>query len=113
MSGVIRGVTLVNIDSVRELKGTITLPEQIGLPMIAPDCCPDNRIDERRNVEVSLTEDSILIDWSENNPPLYKVSYERLSFTIGEGDYVQGVVVSELTPQESQAFNRHLQAIKH
>ena len=107
LTGTVRGIKLVCIDRVGTAIDDRALPLQQGLPVAAQESIPQWRQDENREVTAVLTEDRLVIDWSNGQQLDTKAVHGRLSFLIGGGALL-GAVIESLTKAEHQSLLAHM-----
>ncbi len=109
VDGTVRGIKLVTLDRTGSVIDEVGLRCHPGLPVVAPECLPASRLDESREVSVSLLGNRCLIDWSNGDKVDSKATHGRMTFFLG-GAALLGAAIEQLTESETRQIAIHLQA---
>jgi hypothetical protein len=104
---IIRGISAVSLDCVGKVFALNNLPRKKGLPVVAEDALPANRVDELRKVRASMLEGVLVLDWSDGETPQYVTEHTGLGFVVGAGVLI-GAVFSELSAEQRSLLEEQL-----
>ena len=110
-TGIVRGIKLVSLDRVGSGVRDEQLPTEHGLPVVAPESVPTKRLDEAREVTVSLVGSRFFVDWSNGQQIESKATLGRMTFFLGGGTLL-GAVIENITEAEVQQLEAHLQGVR-
>jgi hypothetical protein len=107
-SRLVRGLKVLSFDCVKPIGGDYEhLPQVVGLPVICSETMPTERIDEVKNISVSLGHRRFFIDWSERCEIELRATLDRLTFFIGNNRLL-GAMVGGLSELEAEQIKEHI-----
>lgn len=102
-SGIVRGLKLV-LGECNTPASFRLGPEVVqGLPVVRGDHVPSRMSEECRDLNISISEGNIFIDWCLGGKIDQIFTSDRLSFYVGNNELL-GASVGRITPDEKKAF---------
>lgn len=107
-SGIVRGIKIVSLDRLGSGVRDEQLPTEQGLPVVALESVPWKRLDEAREVTVSLIGSRFFVDWSNGQQIESRATLGRMTFFLGGGALL-GAAIENITDTEARQLEVHLQ----
>jgi hypothetical protein len=106
VSRLVRETVLVMFQETIEVSALKYAPIIEGLPVVAASSVPDFRTHVDSPFTVSVSADTVCIDWSAGRPVEFVTRQDKLSFLVG-GNELLGALVTDLSPRQIEQLRGH------